>query len=175
MAFGNFIKPGTYSNIQKIQYCKQNKFLFFNVVVYSSDAKVEEITTVSYLLDGQKTYPTIKDKDLTDPPTDPSEGDAYIIPENATGAWAGHTGQIARYISDNWSIYDYEEVLYVEDEDKYYRLSNGSPVEVTDTFTSALWDQYFGIDALSMQDSNLLAQIYIYLKTRQEFANVTDC
>lgn len=31
------------------------------------------------------------------PPTDPAEGDAYIVPAGATGAWAGHVNEIARW------------------------------------------------------------------------------
>lgn len=35
----------------------------------------------------------------TTPPASPSNGDAYIVPARATGAWAGKTNQIARYCS----------------------------------------------------------------------------
>ncbi|NIP67909.1 MAG: DUF2793 domain-containing protein, partial [Planctomycetales bacterium] len=37
------------------------------------------------------------DKDLTAPPGSPSNGDRYIIPTGATGAWAGHETEIAEW------------------------------------------------------------------------------
>lgn len=39
----------------------------------------------------------IKSMSTTAPPGSPANGDAYIIPSGATGAWAGKTNQIARW------------------------------------------------------------------------------
>lgn len=41
--------------------------------------------------------PHVKRIDLATPPASPAEGDAYIVPSGATGAWAGKVGQVARW------------------------------------------------------------------------------
>lgn len=41
--------------------------------------------------------PTVKSATTTAPPASPVNGDRYLIPGSATGAWAGHTNQIARW------------------------------------------------------------------------------
>lgn len=44
----------------------------------------------------------ILDRDLTDPPACPAEGDCYIPSSGATGAWAGWAGSIAYWIDGAW-------------------------------------------------------------------------
>lgn len=44
--------------------------------------------------------PSVKTMATTAPPGSPADGDAYIIPAGATGAWAGKTNQIARWTTD---------------------------------------------------------------------------
>jgi hypothetical protein len=60
---------------------------------------------------------SVKDRDLTAPPSSPTAGDRYIIPSGATGAWSGKTGQIAVYIS-TWEYYVPKVgwLAYIEDE-----------------------------------------------------------
>jgi hypothetical protein len=41
--------------------------------------------------------PTVKSATAAAPPATPTNGDRYLIPTGATGAWAGHTGQLARW------------------------------------------------------------------------------
>lgn len=47
---------------------------------------------------------TVKDKDLTIPPTDPVQGDRYIVPAGATGVWSGKTNRIAYFRVDGWAF-----------------------------------------------------------------------
>lgn len=42
---------------------------------------------------------TVKSLTLTAPPLAPTPGDAYIVPVDATDAWAGHAGKMTQYIS----------------------------------------------------------------------------
>ena len=44
----------------------------------------------------------ILDRDLTDPPASPAEGDRYIPASGATGAWSGWEGSIAYWIDGAW-------------------------------------------------------------------------
>jgi hypothetical protein len=62
----------------------------------------------------------VKDRDLTTPPASPAEGDRYIVPAGATGAWAGKTSQIAVHIAGTWEFHDPKVgwLAYIEDEAK---------------------------------------------------------
>ena len=61
---------------------------------------------------------SVKDRDLTAPPASPVDGDRYLIPASATGAWSGKTNQIAVRVASNWE-YTLPKVgwlCFVEDE-----------------------------------------------------------
>ena len=77
----------------------------------------EALNVIDLLLDR-----SVLDKDLTEPPSTPAEGAAYIIPTGATGVWAGKTGQIAQFIGGAWRyvVPLVGWLFYVVDEDKYY-------------------------------------------------------
>jgi hypothetical protein len=45
---------------------------------------------------------SVIDTALTAPPGSPAEGDRYIIADGATGAWAGHDGEVAAFIDGAW-------------------------------------------------------------------------
>ncbi|HID7885874.1 TPA: DUF2793 domain-containing protein [Pseudomonas aeruginosa] len=61
---------------------------------------------------------SVKDRDLTTPPASPANGDRYIIPAAATGAWAGKTHQIAVRINGAWEYHSPKVgwLCYIEDE-----------------------------------------------------------
>lgn len=44
------------------------------------------------------------DDALTSPPAAPAIGDCYIIAAGATGAWAGHDGEVAAYLDGQWQF-----------------------------------------------------------------------
>jgi hypothetical protein len=48
---------------------------------------------------------SVKDRDLATPPVSPVDGERYLIPAGATGAWSGRTGQIAVRIGGAWEFY----------------------------------------------------------------------
>ncbi|MBD3625452.1 MAG: DUF2793 domain-containing protein [Rhodobacteraceae bacterium] len=43
-------------------------------------------------------------KDVTIPPQDAIDGQTYMVPEGATGAWAGQEGRIALWANGGWKI-----------------------------------------------------------------------
>jgi hypothetical protein len=61
---------------------------------------------------------SVKDRDLTTPPTSPANGDRYIVPAAATGVWAGRTDQIAVRVAGVWEYHAPKIgwLCYVEDE-----------------------------------------------------------
>ena len=63
---------------------------------------------------------SVKDRDLTTPPTSPANGDRYIVPTAATGVWAGKTNQIAVRIDGTWEFHPPKVgwLCYIEDEAK---------------------------------------------------------
>ncbi|MGX7952423.1 DUF2793 domain-containing protein [Tsuneonella sp. HG249] len=74
-----------------------------------------------YLEQGAHAF-SVKDKDLATPPGSPADGDAYIVAGSPTGAWTGHTGEIAWRMSTAWEfIVPVEGMLaWVQDENKLY-------------------------------------------------------
>ncbi|MEW5963635.1 MAG: DUF2793 domain-containing protein [Pseudomonadota bacterium] len=48
---------------------------------------------------------SVLDRDLTAPPGSPADGDRYIVAAGATGAWAGHDGEIAAFQDGAWLFY----------------------------------------------------------------------
>lgn len=47
----------------------------------------------------------VVDRDLATPPGTPAEGDRYIVPAGATGAWAGRSQQIAAWQDGAWACF----------------------------------------------------------------------
>ena len=58
---------------------------------------------IRYLEQGAGWF-VFKDRDLATPPSSPNDGDCYIIADSATGAWAGHVGEIAFFLSTAWAF-----------------------------------------------------------------------
>ena len=71
----------------------------------------------------------VLDKDLAAPPASPSDGDTYLIPSGASGAWSSFPFYITVAIGGSW-VYMPPRIgylAYVTDEDLYYQYSAGSP------------------------------------------------
>lgn len=43
-------------------------------------------------------------RDVADPPASPAQGDRYLVPAGASGAWAGQDGRIAVYDMNTWGF-----------------------------------------------------------------------
>jgi hypothetical protein len=50
--------------------------------------------------------PSVESRILTTPPTTPLAGEAWIVPAGASGAWSGHTTEIAAFQSGAWTFLD---------------------------------------------------------------------
>ena len=50
--------------------------------------------------------PAVESRTLTVPPPTPLDGEAWLVPPSATGAWAGHAGEIAAFQSGAWTFHD---------------------------------------------------------------------
>lgn len=64
------------------------------------------------------------------PPPSPGDGAAYIVPQDATGAWSGQGGKIALYLSNAWGFRTAPpgSIAYVQDEAAHFTfMANDSP------------------------------------------------
>ncbi|MFN3862300.1 MAG: DUF2793 domain-containing protein [Roseateles sp.] len=63
---------------------------------------------------------SVTSRSTTAPPASPTDGDRYIVPAGATGAWAGKTDQIAVRIAGSWEYHAPQVgwLAYIEDEAK---------------------------------------------------------
>lgn len=48
---------------------------------------------------------SVKSRTVTAPPGSPAQGDRYIVPAGASGAWSGQTGKIAAYRDTAWAFF----------------------------------------------------------------------
>ena len=71
---------------------------------------------------------SVKDRDLTVPPADPVDGDRYLVPLFATGAWTGRTDQVAVCIAGTWEYHAPKTgwVCFIEDEERLAVFKSGS-------------------------------------------------
>lgn len=78
------------------------------------------------------------DRDLTAPPSSPTDGDVYLVKATAAGAWAGHDNEIAQSLDGAWRFYAPFTglVAYVADE------------EVLIVYTGSAWVEYSSLLAL---------------------------
>ncbi len=61
----------------------------------------------------------VADRNMIAPPATPIDGDRYIVPASATGAWSGQAGRIAAFQDGAWAFYTPREgwTAWVNDED----------------------------------------------------------
>lgn len=73
---------------------------------------------------------SVVDKDLSAPPVGPTDLDAYIVGDTATGAWETHDGEIAIYDDsvEAWKFMAMTEgmVVYVQDENTEYQYTGAA-------------------------------------------------
>lgn len=78
---------------------------------------------------------SVLDKDLATPPGSPTDGDRYIVPSGATGAWAGQTNKIAVRIVGTWEFYTPSEgwTAWTADENLHYTFDGSNWVTSVST------------------------------------------
>lgn len=81
-------------------------------------------------------------RDLATPPATPTNGDAYVVPTGASGAWAGQATKIARWCSTlstpAWEFYTPKTgwVVWVINDAAPYRFSAGAWADASPTIAS---------------------------------------
>lgn len=74
------------------------------------------------------------------PPGSPTEGDRYLIPTGATGAWAGQDGDITTYVAGVWTFETPTEgwTVWAEDADRTWFYNGAAWVPLESVFDHAL-------------------------------------
>ena len=75
---------------------------------------------------------------LDTPPSNPNQGDKYIVAQNAQGDWSTHDNQIAEYNGSAWEFYTPIEgdFVYVNTNDNYLFYINNNWVEIDSLINS---------------------------------------
>ena len=62
---------------------------------------------------------SVVDRDRSDPPATPQEGERYLVGDSPTGAWDGHAREVAAYVDDTWEFFVPVEgwLAYIQAED----------------------------------------------------------
>lgn len=74
---------------------------------------------------------SVKSRATVTPPASPTDGDRYLVPPGATGAWSGKTDQIAVRVAGAWEFHVPKVgwLAYIEDEQvlSAYKPAGWSP------------------------------------------------
>lgn len=108
-----------------------NRIINLSTPTDNSDAATKDY--VDSKVQGLDWQDSVLDKDLTSPPSSPSEGDRYIVAANqpdgtASGDWSGHENDIAEWNDSSWEFTTPNKgfAVYVEDETKQYNWNGSS-------------------------------------------------
>jgi len=176
MALGNLLVTNSYSTVVT-KYDKQNKNVSIDLTVWKDSTKSQSIQVMTIILYGQHTFRGVINKDVSNPPESPSDGETYIIGSSSTGAWSEKTNQIATWVSaiSSWSFYTAlaKEICYNENDSKYYEWTGSSWLEAV-SFDSRVFNTYFPMTEIGGANKDILKATYIYLKSRPEFSSCTD-
>jgi hypothetical protein len=181
MALQNYLSEGTYSIVDCINYSKYGNWLRFTFKIFSDSSKTTELASKNYeicrhiLHRGVRGFTSI-------PPVDAVIGEFYVVTNEPkpTGLWEGREGLLA-VLNDKlewcfWGFGGNSETFY-HLQDSYYFLLNRStlePIKIYPTNDFRLWDKWFSPDNMFSDTSNIVKQIYLFLKSQPGFENVVD-
>ena len=76
-----------------------------------------QVNNMLAMMDAVLQLSLIDDNPSTTPPASPSEGDRYLVPTSATGAWVGQDGDLAVVLGGTWIFITPREgwMTWVED------------------------------------------------------------
>ena len=176
MALADFLEGGSYSVVDDIFFSKARRMLHFELIVYKDASKEKEISKMHYHVEIDPYYNCVT-KSLTTPPTtpDPDINKYYFLNGKGKKTWKGHSLAVCHWSTKEWEIYAAtDDIIFVEDEGKYYKVLKDGLEETSDVFGSREFDEAFGIDSLNKSKSNIYKCIYDYLKTRKELSSAKD-
>jgi len=173
MAFKDFLLKNSYSVIDNISYQKDIKNISFKLKIFVDDTKSELIQELNFNLYPNEPQIIIKHKAKNKEPKEKNIRDTYIVKSKAKNEWGQHNGSIVSWDGALWRVLSEEDlidrIIYIENDNKYYKYINGELKNIKNIFTKELWDEFFSIEKMNSIDNNIIKAIYEYLKTRDEF------
>jgi hypothetical protein len=94
------VRQGTLANGELEIEAVEDIFAQALAVYTSQPAPGSDPTDATYDADDDTAGPSVVSSTLTAPPGSPADGASYLVPTGATGAWAGHVGEVATYDAD---------------------------------------------------------------------------
>ena len=176
MALMNVIGTGGYTVVNITGYNKSNKQLGLELVTYATSLKsvirgsfdifISAATDLNY---------SVITRSLTEPPEAPVEKDKYLVAPEATGLWEGLDGQVVAFNGLTWDQMTTGQPTLVLDEGIVLEEESPQVWVVKETLlTEADWDAWFGVDAISGEDNNLVKRSYEFVKALSYFSAATD-
>ena len=79
-------------------------------------------------------------RDLAAPPATPTDGARYIVASEATGAWTGHSGNVAHWVDGAWTFYQPRTgfLCHMAEENRFVFWNGSEWSELADAVTGAL-------------------------------------
>lgn len=181
MAFLNYLAPGTYSMIDMVRYDKQAKNIACSLRIYADASKTAEfLAHKEFLIGGGQPIQRVQGKQNTPPlVTQLSVDDAWFVGDAPTDAWQDYEDHVAIWNGVHWEFWTIgpQQVFYDVSQARYVsRRVSGFELDPIEFWTDHWsWEAYFSTAALYAPETNLIKQIYLYLKnTKAAFANVID-
>jgi len=124
-------------------------------------SKAQIAAQISTLISLNTAIVSVLDKDLATPPVSPTTGDRYIVAASATGAWAGHTNDIAEWTGAVWSFTApvTGAAALVQDEFELYGWNASATAWQTITSSPLAFSTYALLTAVTGAPANIEAHV----------------
>jgi len=204
MALLNWIKPDTYLMVDEINYIKKDKILSFTVILFNNSSKQEVLLRQNFTVRDEQDslihdiedfitlYPNIVKTNSSAPP-DVSNKD-YILNIPGSEPVLLQLSNSSQTVYHEGSVYDgtnydtlskHYEWTWVESKlplNRLYRHSTNGLFKYntnTSNFDGIsepinVWNTYFSIESMSMDQNNIIKQCYLYLKSLSLFEGLLD-
>ena len=199
MAIKNYIATDTYSVVDNIRLDRANKTLDFSLTVYADSSKETEETKQEYTVDGHTGTPPSVEAVVDANPTEvDGDVDVATIPVYLSSSKHADPGCLLTCSEGGGKNYDYDDGAAVGTEpnsstwvwqplsatEEYYKdkagqhwyvpHDKGTVTKCSAPFTASDFDTWFSVATINEDDTNLVKQIYLYIKSLSLFANVKD-
>ena len=199
MAIKNYIATDSYSVVDNIRLNRAEKTLDFSLTVYADSSKGTEETIQEFMVDGHiGTPPSVEAVVDADPAAVDGDVDAATIPVYLSSSKHADPACLLTCSEIGGKNYDYDDGAAVGTDpnsvtwlwqpimatEEYYKdkagqhwyvpFDKGTVTKCSAPFTSSDFDTWFSVATINEDDTNLIKQIYLYIKSLSLFANVKD-
>jgi hypothetical protein len=172
MAFLNFLKTGTYSIIENVQYSKQREAVAFELKVFRDNTKADALMTLGYAL--QKPDFLREAEFVSSPPESP-QANQQVCVENGLDDFSGLDGTIQTFNGTEWKNLGVPNETIWDTSAEIAKKWNGTSWSpISSVFRAEDFAQFFAMPVLETPGNNLIKQCYEFLKTKWEFQGTVE-